>query len=75
MEETLLEYPVIYERTEHNWATYSPDVPGCVATAKTREEVEAKFRSALEFHFRGLKASGEPIPLPRSQAGMVKVAD
>ena len=74
METNVLEYPVIYERTENNWAAYSPDVPGCIATAKTREEIETKFRSALEFHLKGLRESGLPIPQPTTQVGTVKVA-
>ena len=40
------EYTVIYERGPNNWSAYSPDVPGCAATGKTREEVERNFRDA-----------------------------
>ena len=60
------EYVVVYEHTENNWSAYSPDVPGCMATGKTREEVEQNFREALVFHIEGLKAEGLPIPEPSS---------
>ena len=68
------EYIVVYERTANNWSAYSPDVPGCMATGKTREEAERNFKEALEFHLEGLKAEGLPIPEPTSEAGRVSVA-
>ena len=68
------EYVVVYERTENNWAAYSPDVPGCMATGKTREEVERNFTDALAFHFEGLKAEGLPVPEPSSDTGRVRIA-
>lgn len=68
------EYVVIYERGEQNWAAYAPDVPGCVATARTRAEVEQQFREALQFHLEGLRLEGLPIPEPSSETGRVEVA-
>lgn len=67
------EYVVIYERAGENWAAYAPDVPGCIATGETREEVERQFREALVFHFEGLHEAGLPIPEPASEAGCVAV--
>ena len=31
---------VVIEKTNANFSAYSPDLPGCVATGSTREEVE-----------------------------------
>jgi predicted RNase H-like HicB family nuclease len=67
------EYTVIYERTAHNWAAYAPDVPGCIATGRTRAEVERKFREALAFHLEGLRLDGLPVPEPMAEAGRVTV--
>jgi predicted RNase H-like HicB family nuclease len=67
------EYTVIYERTPHNWAAYAPDVPGCIATGRTRAEVERKFREALAFHLEGLRLEGLPVPEPMAEAGRVSV--
>jgi predicted RNase H-like HicB family nuclease len=39
-------------------------VPGCVATGDTVDECEREMRSALAFHFEGLREGGEPIPEP-----------
>ena len=56
------------------YKAYSPDVPGCMATGKTREETERNFRDALTFHIEGLKEEGLPIPEPTSEAGRVEIA-
>lgn len=68
------EYLVIYESAEDNWAAYAPDVPGCIATGKTRVEVERTFREAIAFHFEGLRQEGLPIPEPSAEVGRVAVA-
>lgn len=68
------EYLVILEPGENCWGAYSPDVPGCIATAPTREEAEAQFAEALAFHLEGLALEGEPLPLPQSFATRVRVA-
>lgn len=68
------EYTVVYERTENNWAAYSPDVSGCVATGKTREEVERRFSEALASHLQLMKENGLPIPEPTAEVGHVRVA-
>ena len=67
-------YPVIYEKTENNWSAYSPDVPGCMATGKTRAEASKSFREALAFHIEGLKEDGSPVPEPTSKVGHVTIA-
>ena len=65
---------MIYERGPENWSAYSPNVPGGIATGKTREEVERKMRSALEYHIEGLRLHGDPIPEPTCEVGSVLVA-
>jgi predicted RNase H-like HicB family nuclease len=67
------EYLVIYERAESTWTAYAPDVPGCMATGDTREEVERNFKEALAFHLEGLREHGLPMPEPSSEAGRVAV--
>ena len=37
-------------------AAYVPDLPGCIATGKTREEVELLIRKAIEYHIEGVSA-------------------
>jgi predicted RNase H-like HicB family nuclease len=67
-------YLVIIEETPTGFSAYSPDVPGCVATGSTREEVERNIREAIEFHLDGLRADGQPPPKANSSATYVEVA-
>jgi predicted RNase H-like HicB family nuclease len=67
-------YTVIYESGKRNWSAYVPDLPGCIATGKTRKQVERLIREAIEFHIEGLRAHGEPVPDPNVEAGVVSVA-
>jgi predicted RNase H-like HicB family nuclease len=66
-------YLVIIEQTRTGLSAYSPDLPGCVATGATREEVEKEMREAIEFHLEGLRLEGETIPVPRSEATYCEV--
>ena len=67
-------YLIIVEKTATGYSAYSPDVPGCVAAAATRPEVEREMHDAIEFHIEGLRAAGEEIPKPRSEASYCDVA-
>jgi len=58
-------YLVIIEKAESNYAAFSPDVLGCIATGKTVEEVTQEIKEALLFHIESMLESGEEIPSPR----------
>jgi predicted RNase H-like HicB family nuclease len=60
-------YLVVVEKTGSGFSAYSPDVPGCVAAAKSVEAVETAIREAIEFHLEGLAEMGEEIPQPQSR--------
>jgi predicted RNase H-like HicB family nuclease len=68
------EYTVIYEWGRRNWSAYVPDLPGCIATGKTRQAVERRIREAIEFHIEGLINRGEPVPPPSIEAGTVSIS-
>ena len=57
-------YLVVVEKTETGYSAYSPDLDGCVATGKTRDEVEREMQEAIEFHFDGMARNGDSIPEP-----------
>ena len=59
-----LKYAVVFEQTPNNFGAYAPDVPGCVSTGKTWDEMRANIREALSFHIEGMVQNGEPIPEP-----------
>ena len=64
---------IVIERAENNYSAYSPDLPGCVATGATREEVERNMHEAIEMHVRGLLEDGMAIPESSSFAEYVAV--
>jgi predicted RNase H-like HicB family nuclease len=67
-------YTVIYEKGKRNWSAYVPDLPGCVATARTQKTLERRMREAITFHIEGLRMYGEPVPEPTIKAGTVAVS-
>jgi len=69
-----MKYAIVIERAENNYSAYVPDLPGCIATGQTIEEVEQQIREAIEFHLDGMKEDGDPIPPPSSQVEYVDVA-
>jgi predicted RNase H-like HicB family nuclease len=66
-------YLVIYEKTDNNYSAYSPDIPGCIATGKTRKEVEKNMKEAILFHIDGLIEEGLPYPVPISSTEYIEV--
>jgi len=68
-----LKYTVIYEKGDSTWGAYVPDLPGVIAAADSREEVEALIRDAVEFHIEGLRAEGLTVPSPASWAGTLDI--
>ena len=68
-----MRYAIVIEKAENNYAAYVPDLPGCVATGKTVEETEQLIREAIEFHLRGMREDGLPIPEPASQVDYVEI--
>lgn len=65
---------VIIEQGEHSYGAYSPDLPGCVAVGKTREEVERNMREAIEMHIQGMIEDNEPIPVSTSEAEYIDIS-
>ncbi len=53
---------VVIEKANGNYSAYSPDLPGCVATGKTREETEQNMYEAIEMHVQGLIEESLPVP-------------
>jgi predicted RNase H-like HicB family nuclease len=64
---------VVVEKAGKNYSAYSPDLPGCVATGKTREETEYRMHEAIELHVKGLIEDGLSVPKPHASATFVAV--
>ena len=46
-------YLIVIELVSGGYSSYSPDLPGCVSTGRTREEAEKNMREAIEFMWMG----------------------
>jgi predicted RNase H-like HicB family nuclease len=66
-------YLIIIEPTSTGFSAYSPDLPGCVSTGTSREDVQQNMREAIEFHIEGLREEGQPVPLPSVEAAFCEV--
>jgi len=69
-----MRYAVVIEKAEGNYSAYVPDLPGCIATGATVDEVEREIREAIAFHIEGLREDGLAVPEPTSQVEYVELA-
>ena len=59
-------YLIVIEPPKTGFSAYSPDLPGCVSTGRTREEVELHMREAVTFHLDGFREEGQAVPEPQT---------
>jgi len=55
-------YWIVMEWSGKNFGAYAPDVPGCMATAKTLAGIRNRFKSALESHLAWMQEDGDTLP-------------
>ena len=68
-----MRYAIIIEPGERNFSAYVPDLPGCVATGRTEDEVKRRMHEAIDLHLAGMREDGEEIPEPSSLCDYVEV--
>ena len=68
-----MQFMVIVERGKSSYGAYVPDLPGCVAVARTRKEVLKLIREAVEMHLEAIREEGLDIPEPGSTIEYVRV--
>jgi predicted RNase H-like HicB family nuclease len=69
-----MKYAVVFEQAPSDVGATVPDLPGCVAVARTVDEARALITEAIEFHIEGLRLHGEQVPEPTTLAELVEVA-
>jgi predicted RNase H-like HicB family nuclease len=67
-----VKYLVVVEKAAGNYSAYVPDLPGCIATGATAEDVQQNIREAIAMHMEGLREDGLPVPAPQTQAEFVE---
>lgn len=65
---------IVIEKADGNYSAYCPDLPGCVATGKNREETEHNMHEAVEMHIQGMLEDSLPIPKSVTVAEYIAVA-
>jgi len=66
-------YAIVIEDGGTNLAAYVPDLPGCVATGESEQEVDRLIREAIAPHLEGMAEDGLPIPEPSSRVEYVEI--
>lgn len=68
-----MKYAVVIERGPTSWGATVPDLPGCVAVADSRAEVERLIQEAIAIHLDGMRQDGLPVPQPVHDVAVVEV--
>ena len=70
-----MKYASVIEKVPNsNFCAFVPDLPGCVSTGDTIEEVEKNINEAIRFHLDGMRKDGLAIPEPTAQVGYSAVS-
>jgi len=69
-----MKYAVVIEKGANSYGAYVPDLPGCVAAAKSRKDVVKLIQEAIELHLEDMKEQGDKIPSATSSVEIVEVA-
>jgi predicted RNase H-like HicB family nuclease len=67
-----MRYAVVIEKANQNFSAYVPDLPGCIATGATVEEVEEEIGEAIRLHVEGLREDGLMVPQPSAIAEYIE---
>jgi predicted RNase H-like HicB family nuclease len=67
-------YAIVIEKGPKSFGAYVPDLPGCVAVARTRPAVLKSIREAIALHLEDLRERGGTLPKAAASADYVEVA-
>ncbi len=73
VEKPRVKYLVVIEKGPASYGAYAPDLPGCVAVAKTRREARTLIREAMQLHLAEMRNRGERIPKPSAAADLFEL--
>jgi len=58
-----VKYATVIEKAGSHYSAYVPDLPGCVSTGESIEEIRESIREAITFQSEGTREDGEAVPL------------
>jgi len=68
-----MKYAIIIEKNKNGYGAYAPDLPGCISTGLTLEEIKKNMTEAVELHIEDMKLQHHRPPKPVSIAELVEV--
>jgi predicted RNase H-like HicB family nuclease len=71
----MLRYAIVIEKATGNYSAYVPDVPGCVATGATLDDVRRNLQVALLLHLEGMAEDGDRPPVSSSVVEYLEVQE
>ena len=69
-----MKFTVLIEEGPTSFGAWLPDLPGCIAVGKTREEALELIAEAIPMHIAAIREDGDAIPLPVTSAAELEVA-
>jgi predicted RNase H-like HicB family nuclease len=69
-----MRYPVFFEKSPTGYSAYIPDLPGCIATGGTLDEVRKLISEAMEMHIAGMIEDSDEIPDAPAHVEWVEVS-
>ena len=62
-----MRFVVMIRRTKTGYSADVPDLPGCIATARTLRGIRTRMARAIEMHIEMMAQTGERVPKPRQR--------
>ena len=67
------QFLIVIEQAIGNYSAYCPDLPECIATGKTIDEVKQRMAEAIKIHLEGMREDNIPIPVIKSKADYISL--
>ena len=70
-----MDYVVVIEKSgDGSFSAYVPDLPGCVTSGDSVNEVRVLIAEAVALHLDSLRSHGETVPTPATTVHVVHAA-
>lgn len=70
-----MDYVVVIEQAaDGSFSAYVPDLPGCVTSGDSVDEVRVLIGEAVALHLNSLRSHGETVPAPATTVHVVHAA-
>jgi predicted RNase H-like HicB family nuclease len=70
-----MQFAIVIEKSATGYSAYAPDLPGCVATARTEAEVRKLIGEGIEIYLDETRRDGDPLPVPTSRVEYLQVEE